>query len=271
MEFVLGKNPIKTLKRVFLVVVFLYIVCGSMLFLFQRNFIYFPTDKDFWSCKISDTNNQKILANGERALFAQADPQAQSSRIVVFYHGNADSACNWRYIPRHFGFAGDDTLVVEYPGYAGDTRAITKENMFATVEHIKQWVDEQEYEQVYLVSFSLGGATASYHASLGEVDRLLMFAPFDELIGVIHDRHLYYPRFLLHDDYSNIDLLLQSETEVVIMHGTADKVVHPRRSARLGEELGGQLLVRTEVPGVGHKNLLEGNPFNQIIDRFLLE
>lgn len=271
MEFIFGNDIKKTLYRVFLIVLFAYVGTGIVMYLFQRDFIYFPTDRDFWSCDISDTDSQKIEIDGERALFAQRDPLNNSNRIIIFYHGNQDSACNWRYIPRHFGFAGDDTLVVEYPGYAGDDRPITKENLFGLVDTIEQWTLEQGYAEVYLVSYSLGGALASYHASK-EVDRVLMFAPFDSLINVVWDKHLYYPEFMLHDDYNNAPLINQSNSRIMIMHGADDAVVNPERSATLAAQLhDGTLIERVVIPNKGHQNLLDGNEFSQIIDRFLLE
>ena len=236
-----------------------------MLF-FQRDLIYYPTGKDFWSCNTSDTTSEKVEINGERGLLSLGE----TDRIIIFYHGNQDSACNWRYIPNHFGFVGDTTLVLEYPGYAGDDREITKENLFAHVDQVRAWLETQQYEEVYLVSYSIGGALASYHASLG-ADKLLMFAPFDSLINVIWDKHLYYPEWMLYDNYNNISLLKQSDTEIYIMHGEEDTVIDESRSKALTEQLGSRVQERIIVPGAGHQNLLQGNPFNQIIDKFLLK
>jgi len=244
-----------------------YIIFGITMLFFQRDILYQPTDKNFWECNISDTQSEKVEIQGERGLLTKGT----TDRIIVFYHGNADSACNWRYIPLHFGFASDTTLVMEYPGYAGDQRGISKESLFGMVDSVNAWIQEQEYEETYVVTYSLGGALGSYHASVGEVDRLLMFAPFDELIRVVWDKHLYYPRFMLHDDFNNIDLLQKSDTQVFIMHGADDMVIDQSRSERLAVELGSQVTQRVVVPEVGHQNLLQGNPFSKIIDQFLLQ
>jgi len=268
MKFIFGTNIKKTLVRVFLIVLFSYVFFGIVMLFFQRDLIYYPTDKDFWTCNVSDTSAKKVEINGERGLLSKGT----TDRIIIFYHGNQDSACNWRYIPNHFGFAGDTTLVLEYPGYAGDDREITKENLFAHVDQVHAWLETQEYKEVYLVSYSIGGALASYHASLG-ADKLLMFAPFDSLINVIWDKHLYYPEWMLYDDYNNTELLLQSDLDqLLIMHGGKDTVIDQKRSVRLAQQLNRKIKVdRIVVPDAGHQNLLQGNPFNKIIDQFLLQ
>jgi len=267
MNFIFGSNPTQTLKRVSGIVLGSYILFGVMMLFLQRSIIYQPTDKSFWDCNISDTQSEKVEINGERGLFTQGT----TDRIIVFYHGNADSACNWRYIPLHFGFANDTTLVLEYPGYAGDERDISKESLFETVKQVDLWIQGQSYKETYVVTYSLGGVLGAYHASVGKVDKMLMFAPFDELIHVAWDKHLYYPRFMLHDDYNNIDLLQQSNTEILIMHGENDEVIKKERSLEIANELGSQVTERVVVPGVGHQDLLQGNPFSQIIDSFLLQ
>ena len=267
-RIVVGACSLCTVRRIAIFLVFSYLAFGATAFILQRDLIYFPTAKDFWTCQSPDPETVKLEIDGERVLFNPGDGSRE--RIIVFYHGNADSACNWRFIPRHFGVVGDAVLIVEYPGYAGDEREPSEETLFSMVDTVNAWIKSQAYEEVLLVSYSIGGGPASYHASLG-ADKLLMFAPFDSLIRVVWDNSLYYPAFMLRDKYENDHWLRTSDTKVTIFHGADDNIVSPARSERLAEQIGDRLEKRIVVPDRDHVHLFEGPEFEQIVKEFLVQ
>ena len=272
MDYLFGPRPVHTLFRVFILLSSVYVLGGLALFFSQDDFIYFPPSSDFWSCETQGTLYEKREIAGERVLFAQGETLGQNTdRLIVFYHGNADSACDWLDVAEWFTLRGDDTLIVEFPGYAGDARVINQESLFTTVERVHQWLEGENYEEVYIVAFSLGSALSAYHASLGGVDKLLLVAPFDELIRVAWEKKMYYPRFLLRDNYDNVSLFRVSQTPLVILHGEEDEVISPRRSRRLAEHLGDQVLEYILVPGRGHGDVMSGQAFDRALDLFLLE
>lgn len=246
----------------------LYGLGVAALISFQRSFIYHPQAPDLAQCDLSDTQNQLVRFGDERALLTKG----RTGRIVVFYHGNSDMACGWRYLARHFGQHGDAVLVLEYPSYArGDqsgTPPLTQERLFETVRATARWIKAQSYAQTLVVGYSLGSAAASHHARIADVERVMLYAPFDRLIHVIWDNGILVPRAMLWDDYDNIAALKEAQTPVMILHRHYDFTVRQARSKALAAALGDQVVRYYDVPDKGHA-ALSGAEFSQSVLDFL--
>lgn len=258
----------RRILRGLVICVGLYVLLIAALIPFQRSFIYHPQAPDLAQCDLSNTQNQLIRFGNERALLTKG----HSGRIVVFYHGNSDMACGWRYLARHFGQRGDAVLVLEYPSYArGDqsgTPPLTQERLFDTVRATAQWIKAQGYSQTLVVGYSLGSAAASHHARIADVERVMLYAPFDRLINVIWENGILVPRALLWDDYDNIKALQAADVPVMILHRAYDFTVRQARSKALAAALGDKLVRYYDVPLSGH-GALSGEVFEQSVRDFL--
>lgn len=234
----------------------------------QRVFLYPPHIGDFARCDLSGTQSERISFSGERALFTAGS----SGRIIVFYHGNAETACDWRALGRGFAQAGDAVLIVEYPTYAtgqlSKPHQLSQEPLFQTVDHVQAWIAERGFQQTLVVGYSLGGALASYHATRQDVARVLLFAPFDRLINVIWDAWIFVPSVMVWDSYDNIAQLSKSTAEVMILHGGADRVVRPARSRALVDILGDRAVIYHVDPALDHA-VMQGPMFQNIVRAFL--
>lgn len=238
----------------------IYILCTALLIPFQRSFIYPVQSADFNDCDLSGTGMRRVSFQGDRALFTPG----RSGRVIVFYHGNAETACNWRHLGAGFGQLGDAVLVVEYPFYATGEQvsgqSLSQERLYQTVDHVEQWITDQGFNDTRVVGYSLGAALASYHARAQQVSLVVLYAPFDRLISVMWDRGIYVPPAVLWDKYDNIAQLQQSRAKVIILHGGVDNVVSPKRSKALAQTLGDRLIRYDVDPALDH-NVMRGAVF----------
>jgi len=173
---------------------------------------------------------------GERGIMADFD----QPRLLVFFHGNAESACSWRYLGlNHLAPLGYDVLVLEYPGYRGDPRPPSRAGIERAVQVAGVWAETQPYKGVVAMGYSLGSGAASLYARDFPVDQVILFAPFDSIYNAAWARGLWFPRFLLHQDFDNMTALKQVTARIDILHGASDRVISPKRSANLERVLSG--------------------------------
>ncbi|MBX2853521.1 MAG: alpha/beta fold hydrolase [Rhodobacteraceae bacterium] len=237
------------------------------LFFLQAKLIYFPEDRRLDSCE-PPAPTQYIQIGGEQALLTQTG----ANNLIIFFHGNAGSACNWRYLAaNHLAVLGYDTLVVEYPGYGGDTRAPSKEEIAKALPVFQEWVAAQSYETITIFGYSLGAGVGSMYAAAFGADQIILFAPFDSLYAVAFDQGVMVPRNLLTEDYDNIAALSAIEAPIYILHGSDDRTIPAKHSDDLMRALSeaGRDVEREVLQGVGHTGLFESPEFDVRMGRVL--
>lgn len=258
----------KFLRRLITLTFGIYALAAITVFAFQGEMIYFPNDRALTDCNIR--NGVEVWQHDtEQGLLSPVGSQ----KLVLFFHGNGDSACNWRFLGvNHLGPLGYDVLVVEFPGYGGDTRKPSKRAIEGTLDVVNDWVTTQNYENIYLMGYSLGSGVASIYAQEYGAHQVLLFAPYDSIYNVALSQGLVFPRFILREDFNNVSALSNVDAPITILHGTADEVIPVDSSANLFTQLvaSGRNVHRETREGVGHQGLFDSPAFDYYIRDTLL-
>ena len=238
------------------------------LFTLQTKLIYFPDDRPLSDCT-PPAPTQYLQVENEQSLVTQTG----AKNLAIFFHGNAGSACNWRFLgANHLADLNYDTLVVEYPGYGGDERNPSKAEIEKMLPVINNWVEAQAYETTTIFGYSLGSGVGSLYAQTYGADQIILFAPFDSLYAVAFDQGIKVPRNMLTEDYDNIDALQSVDAPVHIIHGTGDTVIPASHSETLAIALSaaGLQVTRDTLPDRGHEGLFVSPEFDNMLQRVLL-
>ncbi len=149
---------------------FSYAAAGIALFFMQGQLIYMPDDRQLADCNLP-IGTTFWHQDNERGILADAG----HDRLLIFFHGNADMACDWRYLGKnHLNTMGYDVLVMEYPGYGGDDRTPSKLLIEAMIDISHNWVSQQDYLGITVMGFSLGtGAASLYPERYGAEDNVI--------------------------------------------------------------------------------------------------
>ena len=243
----------------------LYVVVGVGWWAYaETRLLYHPTDDPIAECPLPE-GAEFVALGAERGLFTPAGGKT----LVVFYHGNGSRACNWRFLGvNHLKPLGIDTLVVEYPGYAGDPRSPSKGGLYGAAEAAHRW-SQGRYDRVVAFGNSIGTGPASHHAGLGGVDTMVLFAPFDSMLALLRGKGFVYPRFVLSNDYDVVEAVGDARPDVVIVHGGRDTLIPPEHSAALATALTAKGMAVTRIlrPDNGHGGLFD----TEFFDPFLVE
>ncbi|OUS06794.1 hypothetical protein A9Q96_08480 [Rhodobacterales bacterium 52_120_T64] len=229
----------------------------------QGKLLYYPDMRP-----LSDCN----LPAGVEIWKQEAEQGLQTSanhdNLLLFFHGNAGSACNWRFLGvNHLAKLGYDVLVLEYPGYGGDARRTSKREIEVGLRVLANWVATQEYAHVSVMGYSLGTGAASIYARDTDVAQVVLFAPFDSIYNVALGQGLRFPRILLREDFDNVSALAGVAAPITIVHGGDDEVIPPKHSENLVRELeaAGRDVRREVRAGIGHNGLFESLAFDEFL------
>jgi uncharacterized protein len=211
------------------------------IWLFQRNFIYFPID----SVPPIDT----VLPGGEQVTFPTEDrliltgwylpAPGDTETTVIVFNGNAGNRSHRAPLARALTDQGLAVLLIDYRGYGGNPGSPSEEGLLLDAAAALAYLETRpDVEMDRLVYFgeSLGAAVALRLAADHPPAALVLRSPFTSLaeVGAAH-----YPllpvSWLLRDRYVNTDLMAHIETPLLIVLGTGDVIVPPEQSRQLYE------------------------------------
>lgn len=246
---------IGTLRRNVIALGFLllvYVLFGAVATLQQERLIYRPSADIFEECEAFPLGEKRALGNTRAYIGGEV------SQVMVIYHGNVGSACDRDYLVQLAEVNGYAYVLVEYTGYAGDTRAPSHEAVKENVRDVVEYLRDKSYEEVVVLGESISTGAASYHASLLPPDKLILISPFRNLLDIAKNRFWFYPTSLLvNNAFDNEQALAKYRGDVLIFHGDRDWII-PIRSAELLFEA-----PRTDskemviVYGAGHNSMFE--------------
>ncbi|MEE9455239.1 MAG: alpha/beta fold hydrolase [Paracoccaceae bacterium] len=245
----------------------LYILATLGVYFWQDKLLYFPDTKTLSECDLPE-GVEIWRAGAEQGLLSRNDNQ----NLMLFFHGNAGSACNWRYLGvNHLAAFGYDVLVVEYPGYGGDGQRPSKSGIEVTLEKTALWSVQEQYENISVMGDSLGSGAASIYAARYGAKAVFLFAPFDSVYNVAWGQGFLFPRFILTEGFDNIAMLADVDAPVMILHGLQDEVIAPRHSENLAQELlaNGRQVHRETRAGIGHNGLFDNPEFDIYLQEML--
>jgi uncharacterized protein len=233
------------------------------MYLSQSSFIYYPDRANFLECS-RFKDYQKIVYNGTRFYYLN-----KSKEIIVFYHGNAGSACDRSILKALFEKNNRSVIFVEYAGYSNDVKSPSKNLILNDVKNIINFLAVTGYSNISVIGESIGTGAVAYHAYTGEVDSLVLLSPFDKLSNVAQTKYAFLPiSLLLSEDFDNEKWLKNYSGRLVIIHGTNDIIIPIEFSKRLYEQLN-TTKTYLAVENAGHNDLYTYKEVIKIIDGFL--
>lgn len=242
-----------------------YVLYGAMLFVRQDTLLYFPDQTPFTDCEDLSVA-ERVNIEGTRGYFFQ---NGTSTKLAVFYHGNAGRACDRAYYRTALEHAGYSWLFVEYSGYAGDGKKPSTASVLQDAAHVVAWIHKNKFTAVAVIGESIGSGPASYHSSLASVDKLILITPFITIADVAQSYYPFYPMsLLLRDDFAN-DVWAAHAKQVLVIHGTKDTIVPFSYGKALFEFLPQVEKEFLVLPGIDHNDAPALGETQRAIMKFL--
>ena len=236
-----------TLFKIVRIVIIVYLVFGLMLYIFQRDLLYFPPEE-----VAHDFPVEQILSDEETINLIVINPG--QPKAIIYLGGNAE---NPAYSASAFEsvFPGYTMYFVNYRGYGGSTGEPSEQALYADVMRIYD-VLAARHEGISVMGRSLGAAIATYLTANREIEKLVLITPFDSIESMAQERYAIYPvSLLLKDKYRTIDWVKKIDVPTLILLAELDFVVPAKHSQRLIERFLEQLLTVKTFQGLSHNNI----------------
>lgn len=238
-----------------------YILFGIFFFFFQKSFIYYPDETDFETCS-NFKNYQKIIFEETRFYFLN-----QSQDVIIYYHGNYGSACDRGLLKSSFESTNKSIIFVEFTGYSNDVTKPNKEELLKNAQEMHTFIEQNNFENVLVYGQSIGTGPATYHASLGNVNTLILTSPFNSFTELVQSKIKIYPQFIITEKYDNQKSLENFQGKVIILSGEKDTIIPQEHSQKLFENLNTKNKTFYSISQADHNTLWYSAEFIETIKK----
>jgi uncharacterized protein len=254
------RSVIRLLKIVALLLVGAYGGAMLMLASFEDDLLYDPG-----GALVSP--NASTLPRAEQRFIQTADGQklnawyiapAENKPVFLFFHGQGGRLNQLANRFRMLTGNGEGLLAVAYRGYNGSTGEPSEDGLHMDADAAYKMLTDMgtRPERIIVVGESLGTGVAVALAAKSLVGGLVLDAPYTSTADLAFRRFPYFPVHFIMEDQFRSDLLIgQIKVPVLMLHGSADKIV-PIEFGRRLFNMANEPKRFVEIDGGEHRVLL---------------
>ena len=237
------------------IVLLLYVAAGVVLFGFQRALIYSSDKTALDPAQVGlprATVHEVRTQDGVRLVAWSL--RGTGKYLAIYFHGNGAALAGRTGRIAELNNLGFSVLAIDYRGFGGSGGSPSEQGLRKDADAAYELAGDLGFApgQIILYGESLGSGVAAELASRRPVAGVILDAPFSSIADVAADRYWMFPvRFLLRDQFRSDLAIAHIKAPVLIVHGTADRVVPIRYGERLSR-LGGDGVTFFPVEGAGH-------------------
>ena len=221
---------------------FFYFGVLALLFLFQRNMMYFPGSEtlplDGQLRAEQEYAFINVKTNDGLALNSYYAPPPADSKVIVYFQGNGGNLTMRLDRSDYFISQGYGFLFAQYRGYAGNPGRPSEKGLYEDARAYISWLKERGITEQNMVFYgeSLGTGIAIQMALEHRPAGIILEAAYDSTASVAQSQYWMFPvRLLMKDQYRSIEKIADVKAPILFIHGDKDPLITPDRSARLYE------------------------------------
>ncbi|MEZ5497947.1 MAG: alpha/beta hydrolase [Steroidobacteraceae bacterium] len=146
--------------------------------------------------------------------------------LVIFAHGNAETAGDWVNVLEPLRAAGIAVLILEYPGYAGSAGRPSQLSLVEAARAALAWAMSDariDATRMVLWGRSLGGGVAAQLAADSPVAGLILESSFTSVRPLA--AAMGVPSFLVRDPFDSVAALRNYHGPLLVLHGERDAII----------------------------------------------
>lgn len=196
----------------------------------------------------------KLNSSDGETLSAYYLPADQSSKVLLYSHGNGEDLGDIRPLLNEFHKRGVSVFAYDYPGYGTSTGKPSEPGVYAAAEAAYSYLTDQlNYSPADIVLYgrSLGSGPSCWLAEHFPVGGLILDGAFSSTFRV-----LTRVKLLPFDKFDNLARLRDMELRTLLIHGKRDFVVPFAHAIKNQKALKGNA-TSLWVESAGHNGLIE--------------
>ncbi|WP_058533891.1 alpha/beta hydrolase [Legionella saoudiensis] len=207
---------------------FTLIILSLLMYVFQRNLIYFPAQEvpTRQAYHAMDMQELHLKTSDGIELLAWYKAAHTNQPTILLLHGNAGHIGYRMFLARAFLDVGFGVLLLEYRGYGGNKGSPTEEGFYTDARTAIHFLQQQGIPSQHLVLYgeSIGTGVAVKMAEEFPVCALVLQSPYTSLPAVAR---YHYPWIFIapSDKYDSLSRIAKVKSPVLILHGKEDKLI----------------------------------------------
>jgi fermentation-respiration switch protein FrsA (DUF1100 family) len=229
-----------------------YLAAAAYLFLFQRDYVFKPGGT--LAVPAAPIEIITIRSADDTDLTGWYVEPRPGMPTVLYFHGNAGNVSDRSERFEEVLASGFGLLAASYRGYPGSEGSPSEAALFADGLKVFDWLAERT-DEIVVHGESLGTGVATYVAAERDARALVLEAPYTAALDIAAATYPWIPvSLLMRDPFLSREHIARVEEPVLILHGTADRVI-PVEHGRSLFEAADQPKELVIVEGAGHGDL----------------
>ena len=248
------------LQTLLLIVAGTWLLIAVMLFVFQRQLLYFPTP-------VIEHRFEEIRLQSDAETLRVITVNPGQQQAVLYFGGNGEAVA-WTAEEAAVALRHQTLYFMNYRGYGGSTGRPTESGLYRDSLNLYDSLRDR-HDQVSVIGRSLGSGVATHVAANRPVHRLVLVTPFDSVVNVAQSLYPIFPaKMILRDHHNSVERVPEIDSPTLILQASDDDVIPARFTGQLVEAFPPAQIRLRVLPG-GH-NSLSGHPdYYGEIARFL--
>lgn len=251
----------KNISSSIITIISLYVLFCFFLYVYQRDFLYFPTPQ-------LDHQHDSITFNNEGESINVIVLNEGSERAILYFGGNGEAVVYGA--AEHINNFPDHTVyLVNYRGYGGSSGSPSEDGIYSDALYIYDQL-AAEHRSISVIGRSLGTGVATYIAANRQVDKIALITPFDSIESLAQTHYPIFPiSLLIRDRFDSIGRSADITAQTLIILAEHDRVIPAEHSIRLINAFrGDQVQVKT-IRDAGHNDLSRAREYHSFLRQFM--
>ena len=237
-----------------------YICASLLLYVYQRTFLYFPSqnfDHSFERFSLSnegETLNIIVLNKG-------------NTKALIYFGGNAEAVVG---IADEFAthFPNTTIFLINYRSYGGSSGMPTETGNFsdalAIYDHIKK-----DHSQISVAGRSLGSGVATYLAANRPIENAALITPYDSILNIAKANYSLFPvSLLLKDRYDSVSRAKAVTAKVLVLAAEHDVVIPMFNTQKLVDAFKEDQVELKVIKNTGHNDVSSNAEYFKALREF---
>ena len=241
----------------FSVVIIIYLGLCGILFINQRNLIYFPQPRS-----LSSGTTLILAAEGAQVLVTTRE--RNGPKALLYFGGNAEDVSYSLPILSN-AFPDHAIYLMHYRGYGGSSGSPSEAALFADALALFDKV-HTNHQSIVVVGRSLGSGVAVRLASLRPVARLVLVTPYDSLQELAAQQYPYFPvRWLILDKFESWRYAERITVPTLVVAAEHDEVIPRANTEALYKRFRTGVAAFKVVAGTSHNTISESTEYMRLL------
>ena len=192
-------------------------------------------------------------------LFIAPPTGHEAAPGLLWFYGNGENiAAIWPILEK-FRPPEAALLIVDYPGYGASGGTTSERGLYESATAAYEALASMpgvDRSRIVVYGRSLGTSVATWLAARRAVAGLVLESPFTNAREMSRQQYALFPRFILRLELDNLRNIAAVRAPVLVLHGTADRLVPPSMGRRVADAAAGQSEFSL-IEGAGHNETYE--------------